>query len=535
MGDDSDAQLEQRVDQLEDTVRQMLPNRRGVLKGLGAAAIGGAAVGGATGGAAGQSAAGQIGTESEPVDVEAASVGAQSVSTGSQYNGRMINVANNPYNAPKQGNGVGTQAVQQAIDDLNGGPGVIVFPYWVAVEGLDLTETEGITLSAPPNSGPSQTSTVYNVADRGGLYWAGSQDGVMVDATGAEGLTICCDIVTPTSTSDSPTPSIGVLIARSSQANYDARGHTFEDAVFAGEFTQSAVYNVNREESYVANSVFAVQTGSIFDHAADNSAGVVSPFGTIDPSVKSMTRWEYIGCDFYCYSESNPSIRATHSAGEHHFIGNHYGAVDAAVEFDTSGGPTNLAWTFLDPRHERQSGSSGPFLRKTGGNDLSGIRLIDGKYDSGGSGTYFVDLTDSSGGDVRNFYFDGGKKTSFVDTDGMRFDSLYDSQINVHGAGGGSTVEITTDNVRNEFNLGVGWSLNDSGAEFVAGNRRMGQDHHVYWSASDLSTIQGEAGEVVMHDGTGTGPFGLAFWDPSKASGSGNWVATADGTVFGPN
>ncbi|UXF50906.1 MAG: hypothetical protein HQRvContig02_1, partial [Haloquadratum phage sp.] len=37
MGDETDEQLEQRVDQLEDTVRQMLPNRRGVIKGLGAA------------------------------------------------------------------------------------------------------------------------------------------------------------------------------------------------------------------------------------------------------------------------------------------------------------------------------------------------------------------------------------------------------------------------------------------------------------------------------------------------------------------
>jgi hypothetical protein len=82
MGADTDEQLEQRVEQLEQQLSKMLPGRRGVLKGLGAAAIGGAAVGGATGGAAGQSAAGQIGTESEPVDVEAASVGAQSVSTG---------------------------------------------------------------------------------------------------------------------------------------------------------------------------------------------------------------------------------------------------------------------------------------------------------------------------------------------------------------------------------------------------------------------------------------------------------------------
>lgn len=74
-------QLESRVEELEATVSKMLPGRRGVLKGLGAAALGGAAVGGATGGASGQSAAGQVGTEDSPVDVEAADVAAQSVST----------------------------------------------------------------------------------------------------------------------------------------------------------------------------------------------------------------------------------------------------------------------------------------------------------------------------------------------------------------------------------------------------------------------------------------------------------------------
>jgi len=79
-------ELASRVDELEQTVSKMLPDRRGVLKGLGAAAIGGAAVGGATGGASGQSAAGQIGTESEPVDVEGAQGNFDSVNTGQLIN-----------------------------------------------------------------------------------------------------------------------------------------------------------------------------------------------------------------------------------------------------------------------------------------------------------------------------------------------------------------------------------------------------------------------------------------------------------------
>lgn len=62
-------ELANRVDELEQTVSKMLPDRRGVLKGLGAAAVGGAAVGASSGGASGQSAAGQIGTPDDRVDV----------------------------------------------------------------------------------------------------------------------------------------------------------------------------------------------------------------------------------------------------------------------------------------------------------------------------------------------------------------------------------------------------------------------------------------------------------------------------------
>lgn len=61
--------IEQRVEQVEQQLSKMLPGRRGVLKGLGAAALGGAAVGGASGGASAQSAAGQVGTSSNPINV----------------------------------------------------------------------------------------------------------------------------------------------------------------------------------------------------------------------------------------------------------------------------------------------------------------------------------------------------------------------------------------------------------------------------------------------------------------------------------
>jgi len=63
------SQLEQRIDELEDTIRNMLPNRRDVLKAGGAAALGAAAMSGSA--SAGSSQVGTIGDSNNLVDVEA--------------------------------------------------------------------------------------------------------------------------------------------------------------------------------------------------------------------------------------------------------------------------------------------------------------------------------------------------------------------------------------------------------------------------------------------------------------------------------
>src|SRR6056297_3776475 len=70
------AQLEQVTQQQTETIREMLPSRRGVLAGAGLLGAG-ALAGAGSQSASAQAAAGQIGTESEPVDVEAASVNAE--------------------------------------------------------------------------------------------------------------------------------------------------------------------------------------------------------------------------------------------------------------------------------------------------------------------------------------------------------------------------------------------------------------------------------------------------------------------------
>jgi len=68
MSNEPDRQdLEDRVDQLEQTIAKMLPSRRDALKLGGAALIGGAAMSGTA--SAGSSSKGTIGTPNKPVDV----------------------------------------------------------------------------------------------------------------------------------------------------------------------------------------------------------------------------------------------------------------------------------------------------------------------------------------------------------------------------------------------------------------------------------------------------------------------------------
>jgi len=68
MSDEPDRQeLEDRIDELEQTIAKMLPGRRDALKLGGAALLGGAAMSGTA--SAGTSSTGTIGTSGSPVDV----------------------------------------------------------------------------------------------------------------------------------------------------------------------------------------------------------------------------------------------------------------------------------------------------------------------------------------------------------------------------------------------------------------------------------------------------------------------------------
>jgi len=72
-------QLDQRVEQLEGTIKKMLPSRRDALKLGGAAVIGGAAMSGSA--SAGSSQVGTIGSPGSPVDVQAEDIDASDTIT----------------------------------------------------------------------------------------------------------------------------------------------------------------------------------------------------------------------------------------------------------------------------------------------------------------------------------------------------------------------------------------------------------------------------------------------------------------------
>jgi len=77
MSDEPDRQeLEDRIDELEQTIAKMLPSRRDALKLGGAALVGGAAMSGAASAQPGDQdgEAGVIGTENSPVDIEASDI-----------------------------------------------------------------------------------------------------------------------------------------------------------------------------------------------------------------------------------------------------------------------------------------------------------------------------------------------------------------------------------------------------------------------------------------------------------------------------
>jgi len=104
MSDEPDRQdLEDRVEQLESTISQMLPSRRDALKLGGAALVGGAAMSGSA--SAGTQQAGTIGTANDPVDLNAEDINSVSVNTeraditNETYIAATVSSGGGPFNA----------------------------------------------------------------------------------------------------------------------------------------------------------------------------------------------------------------------------------------------------------------------------------------------------------------------------------------------------------------------------------------------------------------------------------------------------
>jgi len=124
MSDEPDRQdLEDRVDQLEQTISKMLPGRRDALKLGGAALLGGAAMSGSA--SAGTQQAGTIGTANDPVDLESEDINnADTVTTQDLV---VNGTATGPFGSDLQGCRVqlladqstgGTSPVKLQFDDV---------------------------------------------------------------------------------------------------------------------------------------------------------------------------------------------------------------------------------------------------------------------------------------------------------------------------------------------------------------------------------------------------------------------------------
>jgi len=109
MTDDKTRQLENRIDELEETIQKMMPSRRDALKMGGAALVGGAAMSGTA--SAGTNQVGTIGSASQPVDLEsedinnADTITTQDIDVSQNVNGADTSAASNGEALTSDGSG----------------------------------------------------------------------------------------------------------------------------------------------------------------------------------------------------------------------------------------------------------------------------------------------------------------------------------------------------------------------------------------------------------------------------------------------
>jgi hypothetical protein len=472
-----------------------------------------------------------------------------------RYSDTVLDVAE--YGAPDYRDSPGadgTAAVNSAIDDLRGTVGgTIKFPYPVPIsdpDGVDATGLWGVTFEA--TQAPLRSGFVIGSGDGvedatiGGLIYTGADGGKLMDATGSHGCEFSFALASEPNSVSSDAPDILLLIARADTENQSEEGHTFEGFVTSGPANVAHVYNVAKELSTMQRCSMTTSSPSTggyapaLYHDAGNSEGVTSAHGeTIDP-VASLTRWSYVGNRFRGYSADGTGvlIKCKTDAAGHQVFGDFYNPQDgeAAFEFEATSGTENYGWTWMDPRMEQGGTGSHPFIQFEGatGGQVQGFRLTDGYYGCG-PGTGIVDTVAGLDTRVENFYYYGGDRFSFSNTDGFRFYELVDSEIAPQGDGNGSVIEVTNNSGRNRFDYGTGWSVDESSAGIVNNNEYIpAEKNRPRYTPENLSSVSGGDYQVGMHNGT-NGTRGPAYWDPTAASGAGNWISLVDGTEFGPN
>ena len=479
-----DSDLEDRVEELEEATGQhrewlqkMMPDRRGVIKGLGAAAIGGAAVGGATGGASGQSAAGQVGTESEPVDVEGATGNFDTVST-------------------------------DRVDMAESGHGPII-----SKQDADVKVYYGVE---------TDNRSDYYVR-------AVNQDGIVDEFVGdivgnsVEATKVIRSAIDATYNSSNPQRSgtLKIVSNTSQQINLGNPDTASESYFDFPEYVTVDIAGVNMGFVEDGLNAFTLSESTTFfapgAYIKGGSPGVDNIWGLPSGSSSTSGAAKVLGFpEVTATKDDNYIFNLTQSDG-----GSVSNAHLEACAINASGAVS------------LRSTGTGGFVND---NNIYLNGSFTGAPSRGAStNTTYVDITGSAGNvnfnhikavDMQSKSADHAGRIEYGQQNeivGTISDNGNVSQSTYYiGSSVGAPQNLTT------FYGGTSVTNNSSYA--------MNFDHPIDRKfGQDLTVLSGFTNQIALHDGSGTPPKGVAVWDDTLASGSGNWRSQVDGSTFGPN
>lgn len=439
----------------------------------------------------------------------------------------FINVAKPPYNAPENGNGDATAAIQQAIDDLPANGGTLFFPYMCRTTStLDATNRRNIRWTTP--FGKNLQEAIHRNHETGGIV-PRTFGAPAIDATGSYDFIFenGFSLYAPLGVDRPEAPNIGVLMTRS-QANNVPAGHDFVGCRMYGDFPVACVYSMGKELSIVDRAFFT-QTGNgeIFIHDAHNAEGITSEFANIR-LIDSATEWLYIANTFDKYGTDGTAFRYSGITAGHTFLGNHWhvegGQNDPVLLFDTAEQNLTGPYWFWNPRLEGDT-ETGAFIKKEGANDLLGVKVDGGQFTST---TYTLDLR-GSGGKARYIYYDDAVTSFTADKSGIITGNLEESRISYRGGAdievdnlADSTIEIYNKN----GTLTVNGTITGSDVRTHISDNQFRHDlsqGRIRYRPRSTPPLSPAVGDVLMQDGTGWNPTGSGQQELVTYDGT-NWV-----------